>query len=237
MLICFKFLTVFVNENLTKHFSLLIIIPGWILRRLLNSSPMLDWKTCVAPVLSRYMACMMHCGYPEKYRIDTLTRALRIYDKMVNDDKDGTRPLYRPKEWNIVARRKEKEIKKYDWSTRGGHIAPIFVPPTPNSELAQMLKTIADSEAEAGVHFKVIETGGLSLRSALQKSNPLETAGCDSPDCLPCKHGRGEGGNCEGCGINNEIECQLCPEESKSVYIGTSTPEIMHICLDIGQEV
>jgi hypothetical protein len=92
---------------------------------------------------------------------------------MVNDDRDETRSLYRPKEWNIVARRTEKERKKYDWSTRGGHIASIYVTTTPNSELAQMLKTIADGEAEAGVCFKVIETGGLSLRSTLKESNPL----------------------------------------------------------------
>ena len=162
-----------------------------ILRRLLNSSPMLDWKICVAPVLSKYMSRMMLCGYPEKYRIDTLNRALRIYDKMKEEDDNGTRPLYRPKDWNVVVRRKEKEKKKYDWSTRGGYVAPIFVPPTPNSELANSLKVIADSESEAGVHFKIIETGGLSMRSVLQRSNPLETVGCDSPDCLPCEHGRG----------------------------------------------
>ena len=102
-----------------------------ILRRLLNSSPMLDWKTCIAPVLSSYMARMMHCGYPEKYRRDTLTRALRIYDKMIEEDNNGTRPLYRPKDWNIVARRKDKQKKRYEWSTRGGHIGPIFVHPTP----------------------------------------------------------------------------------------------------------
>ena len=53
------------------------------------------------------------------------------------------------------------------------------------------LKTIADSVAEAGVHFRIIETGGLSMRSVLQKLNPLETAGCESHDCLPCEHGRG----------------------------------------------
>ena len=61
------------------------------------------------------------------------------------------------------------------------------------------------------------------MRSVLQRSNPLETAGCDTQDCLPCKHGRGEGGNCAGCGINYEIECQLCPEEEKSVYIGETS--------------
>ena len=67
---------------------------------------------------------------------------------------------------------------------QGGDILTpsLFPPPTPNSELAQSLKVIADSEAEAGVHFKVIETGGLSLRSVLQRSNPLETKGCESPD-------------------------------------------------------
>ena len=154
--------------------------------------------------------------------MDTLTRALRIHDSMKKDDIEGTRPLYRPKQWNIVARRKEKEDKKYNWSTRGGHVAPIFVPPTPNSELAESLKSIADSEAEAGIHFKIVETGGLSIRSVLQKSNPLQTIGCDSDDCLPCAHGRGEGGNCEGCSINYEIECQLCPDDQKSVYIGES---------------
>ena len=104
-----------------------------------------------------------------------------------------------------------------------GTCCPHLVPPTPNSDLANALKIIADSEAEAGVHFKIIETGGLSLKSVLQKSNPLETVGCDSTDCLPCKQGRGEGGQCEGCGVNYQIECQLCPDGQKSLYIGESS--------------
>ena len=142
---------------------------------------------------------------------------------MIRKNNDGTRPLYRPKDWNVVARRLEKQKKKYNWSTKGGHIAPIFVPPTPNSELARALKTIADSEAEAGVHFKILETGGISMKSVLQKSNPLRTAGCDSLDCLPCNNGRGEGGNCVGGGVNYELECQLCPAGNRSVYIGESS--------------
>ena len=162
-----------------------------LLRRMLNSSPQLDWRTCVAPVLSEYMLRMMRSGYPEKYRLDTLSRALRIYDDMVQKDLEGTRPLYRPKDWNRAERQKAKQKKRYEWSTRGGFIAPIFVPPTPNSELANSLKVIAESEAEAGVHFKIVETGGLSIKSVLQKSNPLETPGCDDEECLPCKPGRG----------------------------------------------
>ena len=155
-----------------------------------------------------------------------MTRAFRIYDKMLENEKRGIRPLYRPKDWNVTLRRKEKESKKYSWSNRGGHVAPIFIPPTPNSELARALKAIADSEAEAGVHFNVIETGGLSLKAVLQKSNPLGTAGCESPTCLPCKHGKGVGGNCRGCGVNYKIQCQLCP----AVYIGESSRNLFTRC-------
>ena len=194
-----------------------------IMRRLLNSSPLLDWDSSVAPVLSEYMLRMMQHGYPQQYRVDTLRRALRIYDHMVEEDRKEVRPLYRPKSWNITARRKEKQKKKYEWSTKGGHIAPIFVPPTPNGELANSLKRIADDEAELGVHFKIVETGGISMRSILQRSNPLQTIDCDNDDCLPCKTGRGAGGDCEGGGINYEIECQLCPDDSQSVYIGESS--------------
>ena len=194
-----------------------------ILRRFPNSSPLLDWKTDVAPVLTTYMARMRYSGYPEKYRMDTLIRALRIFDKMVEDDEKGLRPIYRPKDWNVVSRKKEKDRKKYDWSTKGGHIAPIFVPPTPNSELASLMKEVADREAEAGVKFKIIETAGLSMRRVLQVSNPLASAGCASADCLPCKDGRGEGGNCRGCGVNYILECQLCPDGHRSVYVGESS--------------
>ena len=60
------------------------------------------------------------------------------------------------------------------------------------------------------------------MKSILQKSNPLQTIGCGNPDCLPCAQGRGEGGNCESCSINYELECQLCPQDKRSVYIGES---------------
>ena len=68
------------------------------------------------------------------------------------------------------------------------------MPPTPKSELANSLKVIAESEAEAGVHFKIVETGGISIKSVLQRSNPLETPGCNDEVCLPCEPGRGAGG-------------------------------------------
>ena len=125
-----------------------------VLRRLFNSSRRLDWKTETAPVITDYMARMMQAGYPVQYRKDTLCRCLRIYDKMVNDDIHGIRPLYRPKGYESETRRKEKHTKKNSWSTKGGYIAPIFVPPTPHGELASEIKIITESEAESGIRFK-----------------------------------------------------------------------------------
>ena len=83
-----------------------------------------------------------------------------------------------------------------------------------------MLRQIAEEEAEAGIKFKVLETGGKSVKAKVQVSNPTATAGCAETDCMACRPGRGEGGNCHGSGINYEIECQLCPAEARSVYLG-----------------
>jgi hypothetical protein len=191
-----------------------------VLRRFFNSSMRLDWKTEIAPVITEYMARMMHAGYPEKYRRDTLSRALRIYDKMVEDDRSGQRPLYRPKDFERVERQNEKHRKKTNWSSKGGCVAPIFVPPTPNGELAAQLRTIAENEAESGVRFRIVETGGIAVKRMLQRSNPMGTVGCDEERCLPCRTGQGDGGNCRSCGINYQVDCQLCPLDQRSLYIG-----------------
>ena len=149
---------------------------------------------------------------------------------MKEDDCQGVRPIFRPKNWQAVERRKEKEKKKNTWSTKGGYIAPIFVPSTPNGELARSLRRIADSEAEAGVRFKIVETGGRTVKSLLQRSNPTETVGCDDLDCLPCQTGRGEGGNCHATGVNYAMECQLCPAGARGLYLGETARNLYSRC-------
>ena len=62
-----------------------------ILRRILNCSTELDWSKDIAPVLSDYIGRMMRSGYSQKYRVEALNRALRIYDKMREEDNDGRR--------------------------------------------------------------------------------------------------------------------------------------------------
>ena len=177
----------------------------------------------MAPVISEYMGRLMLAGYNQKFRKEILEKALRIYDQMVKNDFEGAQPIFRPKDWQKIERRKNKEKKKNNWANKGGHIAPIFVPPTPNGELAKILRNVADCDAEAGVKFKIVETGGRAVKTQLQKPNPTETAGCDEPDCLACRTGRGDGGNCHSTGANYAVECQLCPDGAKGLYLGETS--------------
>jgi hypothetical protein len=84
---------------------------------------------------------------------------------MVEDDSHGVRPLYRPKDYDIVNRRNQKQKKKNNWSNRGGYIVPIFVPTTPQSVLVNQLKEIAEAEAEGGIRFRILklEAGALKV--------------------------------------------------------------------------
>jgi hypothetical protein len=96
-------------------------------------------------------------------------------------------------------------------------------PQLPIAELANTLKGIAEKEAEKGVLFKIVETGGRSVQSVLERPNPMANIGCTDADCLPCKTGQGDGGNCRACGVTYEIECQLCPPEQRSKYLGETS--------------
>ena len=136
---------------------------------------------------------------------------------------NGVQPIFRPKNWKKEERKEAKRRKRYEWATKGGHIAPIFVPATPGGTLLKMMRKVAEDEAKEGIKFKMIEMGGRTLKSMFQSSNPTATPGCSEEDCIGCNIERGKGGNCQRNNINYEIECQLCPEGRKAVYIGETS--------------
>ena len=116
--------------------------------------------------------------------------------------------------------KKPKAEEKDGLVNQRGVDCPHFCPPTPQSELAKHLKDIAESESEEGVRFKIIETGGRTIKSMVQKSNPTATIGCEEEDCLQRRErkrrglGRfGEGGDYRRCGVNYYVECQLYPDD------------------------
>ena len=165
---------------------------------------------------------MKEAGYNEIYRKRVLLAAISIYDKKISDDERGIRPLFRHKSWQKEERKKKKAYKKKEWATKRGHIAPIFIPATPGGELAREMRKIADSEAKHGVHFNVMEIGGRTLKSEIQRSNPTATPGCSKIDCLGCEEGRGKGGKCHKSNVNYQISCQKC----EKVYIGETSKNL-----------
>ena len=191
-----------------------------VLRRLFNTSHRLDWEKETAPIVTDYMKRMKEAGYSEKYRRDVLQHALQIYDDNWEEHRRGRRPIFRPKEWKKKERKEEKRNKRLNWANRNGHIAPIFVPTTPGGTLMKMMKKVAEEEAKEGIRFKIMEVGGRTIKRELQKSNPTATPGCTESDCIACNIERGKGGDCRKNNVNYEIECQLCPEGKRPVYIG-----------------
>ena len=167
------------------------------------------------------MRRMKRSGYNEGYRRNALNHALRISDKMKKEETG--KPVYRPRDWQQEQRMIDKKKKKYSWSSKGGYIAPIMVPATPNGELANILRGVAEGEASDGIKFKIQEVGGRSIKSIVQKSNPTATPGCDKPDCMPCMQGRGNGGNCMKSNVQYEVKCTRCPVDRQPVYIGETS--------------
>ena len=90
-----------------------------------------------------------------------------VYDRMVSDDNEGVKPLYRQKSYQRTERRRAKVNKKHDWSSKGGYIAPIMVPSTPNGELASILRAVVEQEQSSGLKFKILETGGVTFKCRL----------------------------------------------------------------------
>ena len=165
-----------------------------------------------APFITDYMVRMRQAGYGEAMRMSVLQHAERIYEQMRKEDAEGTIPMYREKGYQRVERKKKKEAKKNNWSSKGGYIAPIMVLPTPNGELAEILRGVVEQEKQSGLKFKIMETGGVTIKSWLQKSNPFATPGCADTSCVPCKGDRGVGGNCRKSNIQYSMECGLCPD-------------------------
>ena len=132
-----------------------------LIRRLLNCSKELP---CLRrrKHLNNFMQLLKNSGYNQKFRSELLKSGLNGYNKILKAERDGVRPVYRPRGWNETARWLAKRRKKNNW------LGPfwkscIFVPPTPGSELKKLMQS-KEEEMRAGGRetypIKIIETAG-----------------------------------------------------------------------------
>ena len=145
------------------------------------------------------------------------------YERQAAASDRGDKPLYRPREWKQEERLREKQLKKSAWFRPADSVA--FFPATPGSELLGVIRKVLEEEGRRlNMSIRVVETGGISLKSELFK--PELTAGdpCGKPDCLVDMVGRGAPGrgSCHHrAGALYQAVCTLCETDSvKAEYFG-----------------
>ena len=166
--------------------------------------------------IEEYVARMQFSGYNREFRAQIVESAMKGFDKMLEKDKSGEEPLYRPREWNKVERAKTRRARKTDWfkGKNDSKESVIFVPATPGSELKNRYLNVI---AEAGVGIGVAEVPGSNLKRRLQKSDPFRKKKCEKEDCLVCAEG--DGGRCRSNGVTYKVTCKGCGEN----YIGETS--------------
>jgi hypothetical protein len=117
------------------------------LRRLRNTSMEMG-EEVQRKHLNKFMLKLKNSGHSPQYRKQILDSALKAFETMVREDKNGSKPLFRSRQWNKKERLEMKSKKKTNWfnntkkkSSEIVYKSVLFVPPTPRGELARQLKS------------------------------------------------------------------------------------------------
>ena len=84
------------------------------LQRLRNYSQGLEWEK-KRLVMASYAMKLKRSGYPLTIRHQVIKTVCLKYDKMCEDERNGVRPIHRPRNWKSKERRLEKERKLTRW--------------------------------------------------------------------------------------------------------------------------
>ena len=177
--------------------------------------------------LNEYMSRLKKSGYSAKYRLQILKSAKEAYKRILEENEEGSKPLYRNRNWNKVEREKEKAMKKKKWYKKDGgprYNTVLFVETTPGGELAKKLK---EREAELNKHndwrIKIVEKCGRKMENILQNNNPFPEELCQEK-CFPCMSSNGKKSNCKKNNIGYKIPCITCKKRGVTkVYEGESS--------------
>ena len=182
--------------------------------------------------LNEFMVKMKNSGYDAIYRKQILDSAFNAYEKMVEADKSGAKPMYRDRDWNLLARKEEKKIKKLNWYKNGEkdekeYKSVLFVPATKGGGLAKELKKREEELNKYNKHrIKIVEDGGLKMKDVLVQKNPFPVEKCSKKKCAICDSQDGDNLKiaCNSNNVGYQLECHTCIGLGKvSVYEGETS--------------
>ena len=163
------------------------------LRRMRNTKVELG-EHCRNQHLNDFMVKLKNSGYSEKYRKEILDSACKGFEKMLEDDKKGVKPLFRNREWNKDEREENKRNRKLNWyknpkDPKINYKSVLFVPPTPGGVLVRELK-LREQEINRNSQerIKIIEKSGQNLENILVKKNPFQKDNCIEKQCPICQN-------------------------------------------------
>ena len=198
-----------------------------------NCSRSLPWASRAAH-LSDFSLRMKISGYSEKYRETVIQSALTAWEKQLELDNTGDRPLYRPRDWQKDERSRKKEYKRSGWFRKlGGKVNDfsLFCPASPGGQLAAKWKKVVEEIRESSgglIRGYVAEKSGIPLSALLFNNQPWEKDHCGKDDCNPCKSGTTKRLSCRKVSRGGMVysccclTCRQATEAKESWYHGRS---------------
>ena len=122
-----------------------------VLRILLNYKGELPREAIVAHV-NHMMLRLQHSGYDRKFREEVVRSALAAYNRLLELDASGEKPLYRSREWRALERERERKKRRDNWFRKWNFDIVILVPATPGSQFkCRYMREIKATELEIKV--------------------------------------------------------------------------------------
>ena len=109
---------------------------------------------------------MLQDGFFPEFRRGVLEYAVACYENQLEDSRKCDKPLYRPRAWQTVTRRKKKLLGKMGWFRPADTV--LRVPYTPGSELIKEVRRVVEEEGHRlDLKIKTVEGAGVSLRRSV----------------------------------------------------------------------
>ena len=168
---------------------------------------------------------------------------LKGYEAFLRKCLNGNAKMHRSAAEGAASRRVKKLLGKSNWFKKKKKIegkkknktqkenspevvTVLFVPQTPQGELARRLKVVENKISKlSGEKVKIVERGGTQVKQIMHKSNPWNKGFCGRANCLTCLHGDGSQ-NCFDKNVVYQISCQDCEEgeqKKSAIYIGQTS--------------
>ena len=162
-------------------------------------------------------------GYTSKFREEVVRSSKNAYKIWLDQSKNG-HFLYRNRDEMTKAKKLKNRETNTWWlkpnckESEKQYTSVLFVPPTPNGELANLLKKRErELNLNSKMNIRIIEKGGIKMKNLVVDKNPFEPKKCSISNCPFCNNGKtlkiceSNRMHCSTHNFGYTISCSECP--------------------------